>query len=75
MPIALTNIHWKMYIINGAWDILYLISICVTWIETKGKTLEEIEEVISGRKGGHDEITDESIAIKGSNDYATGREL
>lgn len=27
MPIALTNIGWKTYIINGSWDIVTLILI------------------------------------------------
>lgn len=25
MPIALQNIGWKMYIINGSWDIIILL--------------------------------------------------
>lgn len=27
MPIALTNIGWKTYIINGSWDIVTLVLI------------------------------------------------
>jgi hypothetical protein len=50
MPIALANIGWKMYFINGSWDILILVIMAVWWIETKGKTLEEIDEAIEGRR-------------------------
>jgi hypothetical protein len=48
MPIALANITWKIYFINGSWDVLMVIAIALFWIETKGKTLEEIDEVIEG---------------------------
>ncbi|KAJ9293513.1 hypothetical protein DTO271G3_7778 [Paecilomyces variotii] len=49
-PIALDRIGWKIYMINGAWDILELLFVIFFWIETKGKTLEEIDEVIDGVK-------------------------
>jgi len=48
MPIALANITWKIYFINGSWDLLMIFAIAYYWIETKGKTLEEIDEVIEG---------------------------
>ncbi|OBT56748.1 hypothetical protein VE04_03425 [Pseudogymnoascus sp. 24MN13] len=45
MPIALQNIGWKMYIINGSWDIIILLIVVLFWVETKGKTLEEIDAI------------------------------
>ena len=48
MPIALANIGWKIYMINGSWDVLMVFAIAYYWIETKGKSLEEIDEVIEG---------------------------
>jgi hypothetical protein len=65
MPIALENIGWKMYIINGSWDIIVLVIVvrsktlaCLQrlmilsqvlfWVETKGKTLEEIDAIFDG---------------------------
>ncbi|KAF4439609.1 putative hexose carrier protein [Fusarium austroafricanum] len=45
MPIAFKNIGWKVYIINASWDILAVALILCFWIETKGKTLEEIDSV------------------------------
>jgi hypothetical protein len=50
MPIALANIGWKMYFINGSWDIVILVIMAVWWIETKGKSLEEIDEAVEGRR-------------------------
>jgi hypothetical protein len=46
MPIALANIGWMFYMINGGWDILMLLAIIFFWVETKGKTLEEMDEII-----------------------------
>jgi len=59
MPIALANIGWKMYFINGSWDLLILVAIAVWWIETKGKSLEEIDEAIEGRSYNHTDIGEE----------------
>ena len=36
--------------INGAWDALELAFIAFFWVETKGKTLEEIDELFDGQK-------------------------
>ncbi|EXJ92172.1 hypothetical protein A1O3_00722 [Capronia epimyces CBS 606.96] len=48
-PYALSAISWKTYMINGAWDVLELVIILVTWVETKGRTLEEIDENLDGQ--------------------------
>jgi hypothetical protein len=47
-PYALNRIGWKTYMINGAWDVLQLIFVVIFWVETKGKTLEEIDELFDG---------------------------
>ncbi|KAI1099865.1 hexose transporter [Jackrogersella minutella] len=47
-PIALDVIGWKTYMINGAWDVLQVVFIMIYWVETKGKTLEEIDELFDG---------------------------
>jgi hypothetical protein len=52
MPIALENIGWKLYFINGSWDVVILIIVAIYWIETKDKTLEEIDMTIEGRRFG-----------------------
>jgi hypothetical protein len=47
-PFALDAIGWKTYMINGAWDVLELVVVLVTWVETRGRTLEEIDENLDG---------------------------
>ena len=49
-PIALDKIGWKTYMINGAWDVLQIAMIAIWWVETKGRTMEEIDEVFDGEK-------------------------
>ncbi|KAL6898627.1 general substrate transporter [Trichoderma evansii] len=56
MPIALQNITWKTYIINGSWDIVTFVLIYLYWVETKGKTLEEIDAIFEGEK--HSSVPD-----------------
>lgn len=61
MPVALDSIGWKMYMLNGGWDVLIVLAVIYYWVETKGKTLEEIDEVIEGR--GHDQSNQSSLKI------------
>jgi len=50
VPPLLWNINWKMYMIFGTFNGLALIHMFLTAPETKGKTLEEMDEVFdSGR--------------------------
>lgn len=65
--------------INGAWDVLELLFVVFFWIETKGKTLEEIDEVIDGVK--HSDMPDLDVLkrVEGIEEASTevleGREL
>jgi hypothetical protein len=63
MPIGLDNIGWKLYMVNGAWDILIVVFIAYYWIETKDRTLEEIDEAIVGEK--HSDVPDLEQIIQG----------
>lgn len=56
MPIGLNNIGWKMYMVNGSWDIVIVLLIAVFWVETKGRTLEEIDAIFEGEK--HSSVPD-----------------
>ncbi|KAF5700530.1 hexose transporter [Fusarium mundagurra] len=47
-PIALEAISWRLYFIIGAWDVLETIFVTVFWVETKGLSLEEIDELFEG---------------------------
>lgn len=49
-PFALEAISYKAYLVNGAWDVLEIVFIWFFWVETSGKTLEEIDAVIDGIK-------------------------
>lgn len=63
MPIGLANITWKMYFVNGSWDIIILGMIILWWVETKGKTLEEIDALFEGEK--HSSVPDVEMVRKG----------
>ncbi|PSR73297.1 hypothetical protein BD289DRAFT_448982 [Coniella lustricola] len=63
MNIALTNIGWKMYIINAAWDVIVLFLIAYYWVETKGKTLEEVDAIFEGAK--HSAVPDLESVLQG----------
>jgi len=56
MPIAIDSLGWKLYMINGAWDVIVLALVWIFWVETSGKTLEELDEVLDGVK--HTDVPD-----------------
>ncbi|KAJ7147187.1 MFS sugar transporter-like protein [Mycena crocata] len=62
-PIALENIGWKTYMINAAWDALEVPFVLYYWVETQGKTLEEIDELLDGVK--HSNAPDVEKVIRG----------
>lgn len=45
IPIALERVQWKVYFLYIAWDAFQLVFIYFFFIETKGRTLEEINEI------------------------------
>lgn len=61
---ALENIGWRLYIINGAWDICMFVFIAFYWVEVRGKTLEEIDALIDGKK--HSDVPDLELLIRGA---------
>lgn len=63
MPIGLNNIGWKMYMINGSWDVVVVVLIAVYWVETKGRSLEEIDAIFEGHK--HSNVPDVEQVRKG----------
>jgi hypothetical protein len=48
-PFALEAIGWQTYMINASWDVLELVTIYYTWVETKGKTLEQLDGLFDGQ--------------------------
>lgn len=65
-PYALAAIGWKTYMINAAWDVLELVYVLFYWVETKGKTLEEINELLDGTK--HTDAPDLESVMAGTAD-------
>ncbi|KAJ9659846.1 hypothetical protein H2198_002915 [Neophaeococcomyces mojaviensis] len=63
MPIGISNIGWKMYMINAGWDIIIIVLIILYWVETKGKTLEEVDAIFEGHK--HSNVPDVEEVRKG----------
>lgn len=63
-PFAMANLGWKTYMMNGSWDVLEVVFIWFYWVETKGKSLEEIDEVLEGRK--HSEVPDLEQVARGA---------
>ncbi|KAF5333204.1 hypothetical protein D9611_002530 [Ephemerocybe angulata] len=46
-PIALEKIQWKLYIVYVVWDLFECLVIWFCAVETKGRTLEELEEIFN----------------------------
>jgi len=65
-PFAVESLGWKTYMMNGSWDVLEVLFIWFYWVETKGKTLEEIDEVLDGKK--HSDVPDLENIRRGKTD-------
>ncbi|OJJ45259.1 hypothetical protein ASPZODRAFT_119430 [Penicilliopsis zonata CBS 506.65] len=63
MPIGLANIGWKMYMVNASWDVVIFGLIAYFWVETKGKTLEEIDAIFDRNK--HSDVPDVEMVRSG----------
>ncbi|EGV61632.1 hypothetical protein PSN45_000312 [Yamadazyma tenuis] len=48
IPLAMDAISWKFYIINACYNIVQAVIIYFSFVETKGLSLEEIDEVFDG---------------------------
>jgi len=64
MPIGLKTLGWKMYVINASWDVVTFFLILFFWVETKGKSLEEIDEIFDGKK--HSDAPDLAQVMDGT---------
>lgn len=49
-PYMFDSLGWKTYMINASWNFLFLFLVFLFWVETKGKTLEQIDEIFDGMK-------------------------
>jgi hypothetical protein len=65
MAYAMSDLGWKFYFINAAWDFVFLIIAYFTFVETKGLKLEEINAIFESR-----ELTD-GMVVDCSQESAT----
>jgi MFS family permease len=47
-PIAMDHIGWRYYAVNAAWDVAICGIIYFWFVETKGLSLEEVDEIFDG---------------------------
>lgn len=50
LPIGMSNMGWKFYILTASYDVLFLPIIYFIWVETKQLSLEEIPVLFEGKK-------------------------
>ncbi|KAF2106105.1 hexose transporter [Lophiotrema nucula] len=65
-PYGFAAIGWKMYMINASFNVLLWSFVLCYWVETKGRTLEEIDEVFDGMK--HSDVPDLDLVARGKAD-------
>lgn len=70
MPIAIAQLGWKLYMINGAWDVVMVGLIVWFWVETKGRTLEEIDAIFEGAM--HSDVPDLELIYRGKEKVPSG---
>ncbi|KAF2705057.1 general substrate transporter [Pleomassaria siparia CBS 279.74] len=63
IPFGMDAIGWKVYIVNASVDILMVLGVIFYWVETRGKTLEEVDKMFDGRK--HSDVPDLETVIQG----------
>lgn len=44
-PVAIANSGWKFYILYVVWDAFGVLVIYLTFVETRGRSLEELDEL------------------------------
>lgn len=49
-PYMFEALGWKTYMVNASWNVVFWIFVFFFWVETKGKTLEEIDVLFDGEK-------------------------
>lgn len=50
VPFGLQAIGWKVYMVNGCVDVLMVIFVLAVWVETRGLTLEEVDDLFDAEK-------------------------
>jgi hypothetical protein len=50
VPFGLQAIGWKFYMVNGCFDVLMVIFVLLVWVETRGLTLKEVDNLFDKAK-------------------------
>ncbi|EGV60139.1 hypothetical protein PSN45_002113 [Yamadazyma tenuis] len=45
LPFAMNGIGWKFYIVNAAYDAVFIPIVYYTWVETRGIDIERVDEI------------------------------
>ncbi|VUC31178.1 unnamed protein product [Clonostachys rosea] len=70
-PIALEAISWRLYFVLGAWDFLEAVFVKLFWVETKGLSLEAIDEIFNGKR----DLGEPKIEVEGNDEVIYGQEV
>jgi len=62
-PIALQRIQWKYYIVYIVWDLFECVIIWFCAVETKGRTLEELDEIFADPHPVRASIRKQKVAV------------
>jgi sugar porter (SP) family MFS transporter len=62
-PIALQKITWKYYIVYVCWDLFECVMIWLFAVETRGRTLEELNDIFDSRNPVKASLAKKKIAI------------
>lgn len=49
-PYMFEALGWKTYVVNASWNVAFWLYVYFFWVETRGKTLEEIDVLFDGEK-------------------------
>lgn len=69
-PIALQNISWKFYVILGIFNSLTALGCYFLLVETKGKSLEEIDRYFAEKYHGGQELREVEQIVESKYDDA-----
>lgn len=50
IPFGLQAIGWKFYMVNGCFNVLMILFVVTMWVETRGLTLEEVDDLFDKEK-------------------------
>jgi MFS family permease len=74
-PVALENIGWKLYIIFAIWVAIEIIVVYFFLVETKGFTLEELDQVFASKNPVKASLQKRRIALDDSNNIIDTTEV